>query len=150
MWHFTWEQGSYFCTQQARWLEFLSVTFQYDRQVYQTLNSAFINISEIILQKCVRMPRKLLLRKFDSHVKSDHFGTGCQTGRQLTHVAPKTLLLRGGHTGAFIFDARQYLPLFSIRVAIQQAFMKRLFFRTSQQTFLRPFTQHVRCETDLQ
>ncbi len=46
--------------------------------------------------------------------------------------------LRGGHTGRvnFYFDARQkYLPLFSIRVATQEAFMKRLFFRTSQQTF---------------
>ncbi len=31
---------------------------------------------------------------------------------------------------------KKYLPLFSIKVATQQAFMKHLFFRTSQQTFL--------------
>ncbi len=50
---------------------------------------------------------------------------------------------QGAATQACLFltrvkiDAHQkYLPLFSIRVATQQMFVKRLFFRTSQQIFL--------------
>ncbi len=35
-----------------------------------------------------------------------------------------------------LMRVKKYLPLFSIRVATQQAFIKRLFFRTSQQIFL--------------
>ncbi len=43
--------------------------------------------------------------------------------------------LRGGHTGAFIFDARQNLRASKISPTIfnQEVFMKCLFFRTSQQ-----------------
>ncbi len=44
------------------------------------------------------------------------------------------------------FDARQkHLPLFSIRVATQEAFMKRLFFRASQQTFLTFLWPQLQC-----
>ncbi len=65
---------------------------------------------------------------------------GASTSNQMLQLSLRCISLqsRGGHTGRvnFNFDARQkYLPLFSIRVATQEAFLKHLFFRTSQQTF---------------
>ncbi len=58
------------------------------------------------------------------------------------HIS-QNLAYKGAATQARLFLTRsiltcikKYLPLFSIRVATQQAFMKHLFFRTSQQTFL--------------
>ncbi len=67
------------------------------------------------------------------------WGRGGVLDRFFIAVQKVFAALRGCHTGRvyFYFDVRQkHPPLFSIRVATQEAFMKRLFFRTSQQTFL--------------